>query len=113
VHAELEQLEYEREQYAQQVKVVSREAEDVENQIERSVVKEHEIMVVTALIDEKARLNEEKIQLRRNCKEEKVKLEQELARMQNRREEMEKEEAAEILRQIDSEFDHEHSKLLD
>lgn len=32
-------------------------------------------MVVTALIDEKARLNEEKVQLRRNCREEKVKLE--------------------------------------
>jgi hypothetical protein len=33
--------------------------------------------------------------------------------MRKRREEMEKEEAAEILRQIDGEFDHEHQKLLD
>lgn len=32
-------------------------------------------MVVTALIDEKARLNEEKVQLRKNCREEKAKLE--------------------------------------
>jgi len=31
-------------------------------------------MVVTALIDEKARLNDEKVQLRKNCKEEKAKL---------------------------------------
>ena len=69
-------------------------------------------MVVTALIDEKARLNDEKVQLRRNCKEEKVKLEQELERMKRRREEMEKEEAAEILRQIDAEYDQEHDKLV-
>ena len=74
VNAELEQVEYEREQYSQQVNLVTREAEQVDNQIERSNIKEHEIMVVTALIDEKARLNDEKVQLRRNCKEEKIKL---------------------------------------
>ena len=70
-------------------------------------------MVVTALIDEKARLNEEKIQLRRNCRDEKAKLEGELEKMRKRREEMEKEEAAEVLHQIDTEFDHEHQKLLE
>lgn len=69
-------------------------------------------MVVTALIDEKARLNEEKVQLRKNCRDEKAKLESELERMKKRREEMEKEEAAEVLRQIDTEFDGEHGKLL-
>ena len=69
-------------------------------------------MVVTALIEEKARLNEEKVQLRKNCKEEKAKLEGELEKMRKRREEMEKEEAAEVLRQIDAEFDQEHQKLL-
>lgn len=94
----MEQIEDEREQYQAQVKTVSREAESVESQIENSTVKEHEIMVVTALIDEKARLNEEKVQLRRNCREEKVKLEQELERMKKRREDMEREEAAEVLR---------------
>jgi hypothetical protein len=105
VTSELEQVEYEREQYTQQVNLVTREAETVDSQIERSNIKEHEIMVVTALIDEKVRLNDEKVQLRRNCKEEKVKLEQELERMKRRREEMEKEEAAEVLRQIDAEYD--------
>lgn len=70
-------------------------------------------MVVTALIDEKARLNDEKVQLRKNCREEKAKLEGELEKMRKRREEMEKEEAAEILRQIDGEFDQEHNKLLE
>ena len=112
VNAELEQVEYEREQYSQQVNLVTREAEQVDNQIERSNIKEHEIMVVTALIDEKARLNDEKVQLRRNCKEEKIKLDQELERMKRRREDMEKEEAAEILRQIDAEYDQEHDKLV-
>ena len=70
-------------------------------------------MVVTALIDEKARLNEDKITLRKNCKEEKVKLDQELEKMKKRREEMERDEHAEVLRQIDSEFDQEHNKLLE
>ena len=110
--SELELVEYEREQYSQQVDLVSREADTVDKQIERSNIKEHEIMVVTALIDEKVRLNDEKVQLRRNCKEEKVKLEQELERMKRRREEMEKEEAAEVLRQIDAEYDQEHDKLV-
>jgi hypothetical protein len=70
-------------------------------------------MVVTALIDEKARLNDEKVQLRKSCREEKAKLEQELERMKKRREEMDKEEAAEVLRQIDQEFDIENSKYLE
>ncbi len=106
-------MEYEREQYDQQVRTVSKEHDEVEGLIERASVKEHEIMVVTALIDEKARLNDEKVQLRKNCREEKSKLEQELERMRRRREEMEKEEAADILRQIDAEFDEEHQKLLE
>ena len=42
-----------------------------------------------------------------------MKLEGELEKMKKRREEMEKEEAAEILKQIDGEFDHEHAKLLE
>jgi chromosome segregation ATPase len=111
VTGELEQVEYEREQYSQQVQVVTRESEAVDGQIERASVKEHEIIVVTALIDEKARLTDEKAQLRKNCKEEKIKLESELERMKRRREEMQKEEAAEVLRQIDAEYDHEHDKL--
>lgn len=70
-------------------------------------------MVVTALIDEKARLNEEKVQLRKNCRDEKAKLEGELERMRKRREDMERDEAAEVLRQIDGEFDQEHARLLE
>ena len=113
VQGELEQLEYEREQYDQQVRVVNKESETIDSQIERSSVKEHEIRIVTGLIDEKARLNDEKAQLRKTCRDEKAKLEQELERMRKRREEMEREEAAEILRQIDAEFDQEHNKLLE
>ena len=92
--------------------MVTRESDQVEGQIERASVKEHEIIAVTALIDEKARLNDEKVQLRKNCKEEKVKLEQELERMKRRREDMERDDAAEILRQIDAEYDLEHDKLV-
>lgn len=55
-------------------------------------------MVVTALIDEKARLNEDKIALRKSCKEEKQRLDGELEKMRKRREEMEKDEHANTLR---------------
>ena len=48
--------------------------------------------MVTALIDEKQRLNDVKVQLKKNCREEKAKLEQELEKMKKRREEIEKEE---------------------
>ncbi|CDW88967.1 UNKNOWN [Stylonychia lemnae] len=110
---EVDSMEYEREQYHQQVQSIQGEAEQIDQTIERSTVKEHEIMVVTALIDEKARLNEEKLQLKKNCRDEKAKLDQELEKMKKRREEMEKDEHSEILRQIDQEFDFEHSKLLE
>ena len=54
-------------------------------------------MVVTALIDEKARLNEDKLQLKKNCRDEKAKLDQELEKMRKRREELEKNEHTQIL----------------
>lgn len=69
-------------------------------------------MVVTALIEEKSRLGEEKVSLRKKCKEEKQRLDGELEKMRKRREAMEQEEHAELLRQIDAEFDNEHGKLL-
>ena len=71
-------------------------------------MKEHEIMVVTALIDEKARLGEEKLNLKKICSEEKAKLDVELDKRKKRKEEREKEEAASILVQIDLEFNTEH-----
>jgi hypothetical protein len=55
-------------------------------------------MVVTALIDEKARLNEEKITLKKGCRDEKTKLDQELEKMKKRKDEMEKEEHANVLK---------------
>ena len=76
-------------------------------------MKEHEIMVVTALIEEKARLNDEKVQLKKNCREEKAKLDGDLERMKKKREEMEMDEHAEVLRSIDAEFEEEHRKLLE
>jgi hypothetical protein len=48
--------------------------EQLEQAVENSRVKEHEIMVVTALIDEKSRLNEDKVQLKKKCREEKSRL---------------------------------------
>jgi len=42
--------------------------------MENCPVKETDIMVVTALIDEKAKLAEDKIALKKNCKDEKGRL---------------------------------------
>jgi len=54
--------------------IVQKEASTLEGQIDQSTVKEHEIMMVSALIEEKARLAEDKVQLKRKCKEEKKRL---------------------------------------
>lgn len=84
------------------------EAARLESQIEASTVREHEIMIVQALIDEKASLAEEKSQLKKKCKEEKRRLDEELERMAKKKEEMEAEEHAAVLFEIDREFDSEH-----
>ncbi len=53
-------MEDELKQYHEEVKRIQREADSLDSQIEESQVKEHEVMVVTALIEEKSRLGEEK-----------------------------------------------------
>jgi hypothetical protein len=60
VKEEVSQLEYEKTQYKEEISQVTKEATVLETQIESSHVKEHEIMAVTALIEEKARLAEDK-----------------------------------------------------
>jgi len=68
---------------------VKSNAEQVESQISSCTVKEHEITAVNGLVEEKARLAEAKTQLKKNCKEEKKRIDQELERMRVRREELE------------------------
>lgn len=70
-------------------------------------------MAVTALIEEKARLAEDKQQLKKKCKEEKKRLDVELERMKKRKVDLEQEEHARVLEEIDNEFNAEHSKLID
>lgn len=55
-------------------------------------------MVVTTLIEEKQRLQDEKLALKKSCRDEKSRLDQELEKMKKRREDMEKEEHAQVLR---------------
>ena len=57
------------------------EGEQLKTKIAEASVKEHEIVVVSALIEEKARLAESKQQLKKSCKEEKAKLDEQLERM--------------------------------
>jgi predicted nucleic acid-binding Zn-ribbon protein len=85
----------------------------MEGTVEQSSVKEHEIMAVTALIEEKASLNEQKVALKKQCREEKAKLDKELDRITKRNEELMKAEHAEFLAQIEAEFDMENEKLLE
>lgn len=85
----VEQLDYERGQYTEKITEVTGEAETLDNQVTDSSVKEHEIVVVSALIEEKARLAEAKIQLKKSCKEEKARLEEQLVKMQERKEKIE------------------------
>ncbi len=110
---EVSQLQYEKTQYKEQIEQVTKESVDLETQIEKSSVKEHEIMAVTALIDEKARLAEDKQQLKKKCKEEKKRLDIELERMQQRKIDLEQDEHARVLDEIDSEFNAENSKLIE
>ena len=103
--AEVEQLDYERGQYREKIQEVTQESDALDVQQQNSSVKEHEIVVVSALIEEKARLAEAKVQLKKSCKEEKARLEEQLAKMQERKEKIEEEESAAILRQIEAEYE--------
>lgn len=92
---------------------MAQEAKQLETQIENSTVKEHEIMIVSAMIEEKARLGEEKSQLKKKCKEEKKRLDEELEKMKVKKEQLEADEHAAVLDQIDQEFNEEHDKLME
>lgn len=69
-------------------------------------------MAVSAMIEEKARLADEKKQLKKKCKEEKERLDADLERIKKRKVDMEQEEHAKVLAEIDGEFDEENAKLI-
>lgn len=102
---EVEQLEYERTQYKEQIEIVSGESEQVETQITNSSVKANEVVVVSALIEEKVRLAEAKTTLKRQCREEKSRLDSDLEKMKIRKQKIEEDEQNITLMEIDSEFD--------
>ena len=76
-------------------------------------MKGHEITAVTALIEEKARLAEEKGQMKKKCKEEKKRLDAELEKMKQKKSDLEQTEQTQVLQQIDDEFAAEHTKLIE
>ena len=55
---------------------MKRETDEVDASIAQSSVKANEVAVVTALIEEKSRLADEKKQLKRNCIDEKKNLDE-------------------------------------
>ncbi len=113
LQAEVEQYEHEKIQYEEQLAIVASETLQLEKKISKSSVKEHEIVVVSALIEEKVALAEAKTQLKKNCKMEKQRLDEELARIKARREKLEQEEQNEALKQIDEEFEQQNSRLVE
>jgi hypothetical protein len=93
-------------------KVAAKNAE-LDAQVQNSSVKEHEIVVVSALIEEKARLADEKKQLKRQCIEEKQRLDADLERAKVRRGQLEDEEHAKILKDIDDEYNAANEAVVD
>jgi len=96
----------------QQIEKVETEQRTLEQQISKSTVKEQDITTVTNLIEEKARLAEAKVQLKKNCKEEQQRLQKEKERIQKRQQEMAAAEQAAILNEIEAEYKKEDEKVL-
>ena len=67
--------------------------------------------VVSALIEEKARLGEQKAHMKKQCREEKARLDAELERIQARRQRIEEEEQSAQLLAIEEEFDQKTERL--
>jgi len=86
------ELQDAKQQYADQIAKVENEGKRYEQTIEESDVKGHEITAVTALIEEKARLAEEKGQMKKKCKEEKKRLDAELEKMKQKKSDLEQTE---------------------
>lgn len=55
---DVEQLEYERQQYSEQMEKTDQESSKADNDLSKSSVKANEIVVVSALIEEKVALND-------------------------------------------------------
>lgn len=73
----------------------------MESQINSSTVKANEVVVVSALIEEKVRLADEKAKLKKNCREEKTRLDQELEKIKVRRQKIEEDEQSAALNEVD------------
>jgi len=74
-------------------------------------VKANEVVVVSALIEEKARLAEAKTTLKRQCREEKTRLDQELEKAKIRKQKIEEDDSNTALMEIDAEYEDKSAKL--
>ena len=66
------------------------------------------MIAVTSLIEEKAQLHDQKQDLKRNCREEKYRLDAELERIRERNDDLQKAEHAEYLQEIDDNYEAEY-----
>ena len=76
-------------------------------------MKEQEVILIRAMIEERNRLKKESKQLKQDCKEKKKNLDQELERVKKHNDELVKKEHADILKKIDDKYEAEYGKLLE
>lgn len=76
-------------------------------------MKEQEVILIMAMIEERNRLKKESKQLKTECKEKKKNLDSELEKVKKHNEELAKKEHAEILKKIDDKYEGEYGKLLE
>jgi predicted ribonuclease YlaK len=95
------------------INLIQDKTQELQSMISAKPMKEQEVILIMAMIEERNRLKRESKELKAECKEKKKNLDQELERVKKHNEELAKKEHAEILTKIDEKYDGEYKKLLE
>ena len=76
-------------------------------------MKEQEVILIMAMIDERNRLKKESKTLKAECKDKKKNLDSELEKVKKHNQELAKKEHSEILKKIDDKYGVEYGKLFE
>ena len=93
--------------------LIDQKTKELERTIEGKPMKEQEVILIRAMIEERNRLKKESKDLKWECKEKKLNLDQELEKVKKHNEELVKKEHAEILKKIDDKYEAEYAKLFE
>jgi len=97
----------------EKINVIDTKTKELERTIESKPMKEQEVILIRAMIEERNRLKKESKELKKECKEKKLNLDMELEKVKKHNEELVKKEHAEILKKIDDKYEAEYSKLFE